>query len=156
METRGKLDKIDAAYIAGFVDGEGCLSVYRKKPDKPTWSEGYQIYLGISQNSDEVLYWIQDKLGGLGSIHTQKRYSDKHKEGHVLVARGAISVMKIVKEIEPYLIVKKEQAKLMIEFCEHVTKMTADKRRKYRGKNIPPEEIEWRRRYFEKFKKLNH
>ena len=37
METRGKLSKIDKAYLAGFVDGEGCIGFYiargYKKPD---------------------------------------------------------------------------------------------------------------------------
>jgi LAGLIDADG endonuclease len=62
-------------YISGYVDGEGCFSVVVNR--NPSCRSGYQLVpeFHVSQNGDraQVLYLIQQRLGGCGYIKSNGR-----------------------------------------------------------------------------------
>lgn len=150
MTTRGKqLTPTDAAYIAGFIDGEGTVSVYRKrygKVTRPNWNPFFQERVLIVQVNREPLDYIL-QFFPKGSIRLKKRYDAKHKPCYVLTYT-AIQAYNLIKAIHPYLIVKKTVAELLLEYRDNIVK--ADLHQKtFGGKYTPPEEIERRERIYQ-------
>jgi len=63
---------------------------------------------------------------------------------------GNLVVPIILKQILPYLVVKKEQAKVVIEYCSKI-KTTGFRR----NKKLTIEQLLWREEFYLKVKKLN-
>jgi intein-encoded DNA endonuclease-like protein len=57
---------VDRAYIAGFFDGEGCITSYSNKRGRPR--------ISMSQNDPEVLHRIQ-KILGYGNVRSYQTSS---------------------------------------------------------------------------------
>lgn len=65
MATRGKqLKNTDLAYIAGFIDGEGTIGVYKVLKEnaahKKEWKPSYKLRLFITQTSLVPLEYIRN------------------------------------------------------------------------------------------------
>lgn len=89
----------DRAYIAGFFDGEGCISSSMKGGKR------YMLQVTISQRSRLVLNHIQDLLG-YGKIYTNARGVS------ILRIQGANNIASFIRVIYPYSIVKKPQLRV--------------------------------------------
>jgi len=112
---RGKISTLSIQYVAGFFDGEGCVNIYQTKKGVKKDRIGYQLTTSIFNSDKEVVEKLKKSLGGY--IQIRKRNTDKWKDGYVwrLITNHA---SKFLKEILPFLIIKKEQAKVAIEFQE--------------------------------------
>lgn len=89
------------AFIAGFFDGEGCISVQKNGG----------ISVGIVNTSKNVLEFIQSICGG--SI--QERSQIVNKKQYVYRIYGEDAII-FIDSIKKYLIDKKEQAETVIEY----------------------------------------
>ena len=74
--------EVDAAYVAGLFDGEGCVSYkqyMRKRPHNkkayPTW----QIRLEIAMTDKSILVWLNEILG-VGTVG-EKKYKSRYALG---------------------------------------------------------------------------
>ena len=120
-----KLLETEKAYIAGLFDGEGCVSII--KDDRTGQgnhkSPSYSLILIISNNNKEVLEWLNKKtgIGNLAKRKNQRLYDWK-------LSRKGTEIF--LNKIYPYLIIKREQAELAIEFCNHMNEKTG-----YNSKN---------------------
>lgn len=97
------VDESRRAWLAGFFDGEGCVSVYKKGA-----SAGPKI--ALIQKDRAVLETIRGELGH-GSI---ARYTNGV---HSLVFSSRESCLYLIEAIYPYSMVKKEKLALVREFC---------------------------------------
>lgn len=96
----------DAAYIAGFLDGEGCISFYKRQS-----SVGVKLFAYNCKRS--VLDWMAE-ITGVGSVTTHSRESAKHAQAYYWQLNGR-AVTTLLAEVRPYLRLKGEQADLAIE-----------------------------------------
>jgi hypothetical protein len=103
---------MELAYLAGFFDGEGCITIAR------IGKISYVLLVTISQRKDcsKVLELFKNRFGG--SIVTQKvtKYvthdsNDVHR--YNLTGKAAADLLEVLL---PLLIVKKAQAKMGIAF----------------------------------------
>lgn len=109
------MDKIDASWFACAVDAEGSLrlAIANRNP----------IMIGISNTNKGFLEHAQ-KVAGCGHIyqvtHERPNASNnyKHKPCFVFNICKHEDVLKILRLIEQYLIIKKEQARHIINFIE--------------------------------------
>lgn len=107
------LTETQKAYLAGIVDGEGYVTVHARKVG---YGKSCQPKVMIASTSVKWLSDLRDITGGLGSFHlNQKRKSVKWKPfgQWCIVGKAA---QNFLKEIYPYLQIKKEQAWLVINF----------------------------------------
>ncbi len=140
MKKIKKLKPYVAGYIAGLIDGEGTVTLSRTHR-----SEYRQLSISISNTDINILNWVL-KMVGLGKIVPHKVYSENHRQGFTyrIVAREA---MMLLKQISPYLLTyKKERAKMVIKSLEKLT---------LRNGKYPPEMLEKKRKFVEKFMSLN-
>ncbi len=57
---------IDLAYIAGLVDGEGCIMITKENRLYTEAKHGYRFWLQvkITNTNKAVLEWVKDLFGG--------------------------------------------------------------------------------------------
>lgn len=94
----------DLAYIAGFVDGEGCFQI----------GKNGSVSLRIVNTSRKVLEKIQTVLD-VGSVSDRKQRINKRQ---FLFSVYGEECVEAIKKISPYLIEKLDEARLILEFRE--------------------------------------
>ena len=89
---------IDLIYIAGFFDGEGCISgiMCRGRGKHPI------VRIAIGQKRPEILYWIKETLE-MGSVSKNSRGISS------LRIYGKENIGKFISLVLPYSKVKKEE-----------------------------------------------
>lgn len=96
------MDDVRTAYAAGFIDGEGCITIASRYLDA-------ELRLQVGQKVREPLDVLQDTFG-VGSI-----YAVRATDSYLYVANGR-KALRVLELVLPYLIVKKEQAKLSFDY----------------------------------------
>ena len=109
MGRRGIVVEKTKAYIAGFLDGDG--SIFLQLVRRKDYVYGYQVRASIvfyqKTNQKLILRWLKHKLR-LGYVRDR---NDGLSEYTIV---GLREVKSILKEIEPFLLLKRKQAKLAI------------------------------------------
>ena len=127
-------DKTKYIYLAGILDGEGCLSVTAGK--KPTCIN-YNSTMQVQNTSKELIDMLQAKFGG--STYLSKKQTRTTKTAYMWRVLKKKHIELLLLATLPYLIVKKEQAKVLLEFVR-----------------LPREAaVETRKNLYEQLRKLN-
>lgn len=90
----------DLAYLAGFLDGEGCFT-----------TTSSSIVIKSSNTSLPVLNWIRETFGGSISLHSKRH----QKQAYQWSINGA-NAERLCRKLHPYLREKKAQAALLLLF----------------------------------------
>ena len=126
----------DIAYLAGILDGEGCIHIKRnKRKDCP---KGVQYQLGVTvRMSNESICQLYQKYFG-GRVYQCKKYKSYYKQlwQWIVTSKQASAFLRIVL---PYLIDKKTEAILGLEFQD--AKMPVRAKMGHRGFISQPAEI---------------
>lgn len=143
MDARRKhpprvLQASEFAYIAGVIDGEGTIGIYRQG------ARGhYQMKICISNSSWPLLEWIRERVGGaLVLIH---KATPKHREGWQLVV-SQYQAAPLLLGCREYLQLKGPQADLALGYMDE-----------YRPGGRAPTEAQMARRrwYWDETRRLN-
>lgn len=105
---------IEKAYMAGIFDGEGSLSITNRENHSSYWG------LQIGMTNREVLELFQKKLDG--HILKEKLEANR-KQMYRYQLRNQNRIYFFLKEILPYLIVKREKSKEFIKYIENKYKI---------------------------------
>jgi len=100
------------AYIAGFLDGDGCIMAQLVK--RPGYIYGFQIRVSIvfyqKTNHKDFLIWLKSKLKA-GYIRDR---NDGITEYTIVSPE---SVQQVLKKLLPYLRLKRELARKVLNIC---------------------------------------
>jgi len=99
------------AYLAGLIDGDGCVDAYVAQSDGSTW---YRVYLAVNSVEHKVIKRLEELFGGKG--HKRERPHYKHGfiwEWKLIVKQD---VNDLIEQMIPYLVLKREQARLAVQF----------------------------------------
>jgi len=103
------LSAVDAAYLAGFIDGEGTITLSRKHKN-----ENRQLAVTISNTERQILEFSLLAIGA-GKI-TRKRTTKVHHTPSFTYAIYNRQALALLEQIEPYLrSYKVKRAKLILE-----------------------------------------
>jgi len=103
------MNKKDIIWLAGFFDGEGCINITK-------FRQYICPRIMVSNTNKKVLEFIQENYGGdIRENSTNKKNHPNWKSGYTYRLQHTKAV-KFIKDIFPYLKVKKEQAKLLLQF----------------------------------------
>jgi hypothetical protein len=102
---------MEAAYIAGIIDGEGSFLVYMKRAGRGE-KKYHRAVMKIANTDRDLVEWIKARTGGTitqwqSEIPGRKRMYHLNVEGPVL--------LRLCERIGPLLRVKGEQARLTAE-----------------------------------------
>lgn len=130
---------ISEQYLAGFIDGEGCITITinRRKDRQPQ----HCLTICVAQ-SDK---WILDAMcesTGLGKVFTASNSVRPWMKATKSAWQWRIAdrqALELLKTLQPHLLVKQAQAVIAIEFAERKSKNPT-------GKRVLDEEIAIRER----------
>ena len=98
------MEKWEASYVAGIIDGEGSISLTRMHKN-----EFRRPCVSIASTDIELLIYIQSLTGGI--INNKKNYCpEKHKNSFALYIKNKNDVIKTLQQISPFLrVIKKRE-----------------------------------------------
>lgn len=141
---------ISIAYTAGFIDGEGCITIKKIHKDrlKRSKHDCYQLIVCITNTDIRPLKALKERWGG--NLRQLKRYEPHHRLRYfwVLPAKQA---MRMLEAIFPYLIVKRAVA----EACMKMQRTNLANQYRNNGMLITPEQDAWRAELCEHVRFLN-
>lgn len=109
------MKKTEAAWLAGFIDGEGTLRT------APLLGKYIQGHLYIYNTHRGSLAYARTLIGG--HISRTNRPTKKHKEGLKLAVYGR-KMEYALSHVEPFLRIKKKQAHLLLRLLALQKKST--------------------------------
>jgi hypothetical protein len=119
--TIKNVSKNDLNYIAGFLDGEGCVSIRKLNMKRKCGSERF-IFAPIIEMSNtnlEVLEFIRERLGLTVNVNIHESgCRGNRKMSYKFAIKGWRNCLHTAKMLIPYSIVKQKQLYILIKFCE--------------------------------------
>ncbi len=118
----GSRSKIDLAYIAGFLDGDGSLMLQlkKRKDGKLKWRFMGTICFYQDSRHEKPLSWIREVLG-IG-------YLTKRNDGmSELRINGFSQIEDILTNLLPFIRFKKNQAQALLEAMKLLSKKVSSK-----------------------------
>jgi hypothetical protein len=99
----------DAAYIAGFIDGEGSIMLVGRTGADTTLN----LRVSVANTDRPILEWLVEVIG-VGWVYRQRDEDEKHRASwaYRCHAEGAETLL---RQIRPYLRIKAAQADMAIE-----------------------------------------
>ena len=111
------------AYVAGFVDGEGAVVVYRYKEKREPFREYDQLRLDMVQATPDVLYKIRAFLVANGCLsvsifsHPMAKLRPEQPDGRLyrlsMASKHDLEI--VIPNILPHMIVKRDKAIRLLE-----------------------------------------
>jgi hypothetical protein len=125
-------DKTKWSYLAGLIDGEGCISIAHRiqEGEKLTRihktkanTNPYKMFslrISIANTYLPLMKWL---IANFGGVYYQKREAtDKHKAAYEWRPKGRNNVEKMLLGILPYMVIKREQTQIALDYV----RMTLD------------------------------
>ena len=106
------------SYLAGLIDGEGCISIVRSlrsKTDGRTHYYNYVLQLDVFNSSTKLMKWLVQYFGGV--YYTRDRSSD-WKNASNWRPKGRANRREVLLGVLPYLVVKREQAIIALKYLD--------------------------------------
>ena len=107
------MTEVEKAYIAGIVDGEGSIGLWRHHKN-----ETHTPNVTVANNDLTLLRWIQSKVGGV--VSSKKKRQAHHANSYAWSVRQDRAIS-FLNDIKCYLIVKRQQAELITGEYKSVT-----------------------------------
>lgn len=115
------LTQIDKAYLAGFLDGDGSILTQIVKDN----TRKYKFYVRISivffqrKDNNWFIIWLQKKFKPYGYIRQRENMSE-----FIIVGKEPVEL--ILRELYPYLKLKKTLCKLVLNIIEVLNKVETE------------------------------
>lgn len=104
----------EKSYLAGIIDGEGCIMVIHHKPSSKSghrW-EYWTLRVSVCNTNKLLIDWILERCGGNFQISVSKIKTYKDTYTWRVDSKRAKPILELIL---PYLILKKDQALLALE-----------------------------------------
>jgi hypothetical protein len=121
-------EEIEMAYAAGILEGDGSFSLLlHRSTTKDSWRSFYHPCIQLSNAFEEMSKWLHERFDG--SLRIKKPQQSHHKILYVWSLRSKEKCKNLIERIIPYLKLKSQQAKLMIDFIDsdHFDMMSGEK-----------------------------
>lgn len=146
------------AYIAGFWDGEGSVSIARNRANGK--SDYHKVVVTLTQRAKhrDVLDRVCAEFGGAVFLRTQPtRVAHAWAEQATWQAQGKDTIRHFLLAIQPYAVIKAPQIALGLEFLDTFQQSASlrDRLGRVHGSVLPVEEIERRERLRLAMRNLN-
>ncbi len=106
-------NKENILYLAGILDGEGCISIELQAANKSCRKVDYYIpRLSVINTSYPLIEWLINNFGGK---HHIRKKEDNCRLIYVWNIFGQ-HMEDVIRAVEPFLIVKKQAANIILEY----------------------------------------
>ena len=117
------MKEVDRAWLAGIIDGEGCISLFKR-------STYYVPSVKVANTNEKLINRCKELLNE-AEIEYCIRYSDRGERKNAkpaweIVMESRPRVIAFLNLILPYLVSKDEQAKLVLDWCSESKRKPED------------------------------
>lgn len=156
------IDRDNAIYFAGLFDGEGCVNICERPPRHAGPGQinpFFRLGLSLANTHRNVLQHIKSTCGG---VLCEAKKKELRKDGKPVRKQWRWSASQresfyILQQILPFLIVKRDQAALAIEFYKSISEYVHRPHPGNLGCPLQtPAEIKRRREFVKRMQTLNH
>lgn len=112
------MKKTDLAYLAGMLDGEGCIQIHKSKRLKKDGNPSYTLSVRVNMCDKPIPLFLQFVFGGALNYVDKSRYGDKWRPQWHWYVSGQQAI-ECLKALLPYLRLKKAEAELAFYFWEN-------------------------------------
>ena len=120
------MKKIDLAYTAGIIDGEGCIGIYLHGEGK---YNNYRLSVQMTSKDEWLPMWLKFAYGGFVCKRESKRANQSACWNWGIHAKQAGEFLRLIL---PYLRLRRQQAEIAIKF---------QSRRQPFGRNKKPQSV---------------
>lgn len=153
------MSKQTAAYIAGFIDGEGYIGIITDK-NRINFrrNDSYKTVLKIANTNKDIIQWFKNSFGGYLEHRTMK---ENQKDAYCWTIEGK-NLQPFLDKVSPYLRIKKKQAEIIKDFrktynegsYEYIQRI-AKNGGHLTSKTTKPEVLELREKLYQQIRELN-
>jgi len=142
------------AYLAGILDGEGSFLIgcYTKNPK--TGTPHFHTMIQVSSTDAILIDWLVENFGGRKAYYTAKQTPKNSRRAVFRWTIHSDRVKHICETTMPYLVIKKNQAQIMIDM-----RNTFERTRMQKGQQgtqpIEPDILKLRYELFNQLKSLH-
>jgi len=140
------------AYLGGVIDGEGSIGIRKTKKAGPFKSTRYSAILTVG-NTSRLL--IEQLLAAFGVGCVTYRYPTKTKRACYLWSVSSLGARHVLQMVRPYLIVKREQAAVLLEFVDDFDSFKGSRPGKKGGQLVSSDELARRERLYQQLRSLS-
>ena len=117
--------KITKQYAAGMVEADGSVSITRQQPNKDSIHIRYQARVTVSNNCRLVAESLKETFDVGGIYQGTRKKNPNHRDIYSWIVVGPPAI-KFLKLILPHMLVKHEQAKLVLALQANIDKHRHD------------------------------
>lgn len=124
------LTKVERAWLAGVIDGEGSVGLYNYG------SQGRRAQISMGNTVPAFVARMREIIG-CGSSVMRINFGPKHhgrKPMYLYTLKGSARCYKILRQILPYLIIKRDKASSIIAELESKPFDGRNNQQRYRGR----------------------
>lgn len=122
-------DKAKYGYLAGIIDGEGCIAIGAGQKETCI---NYNALVLVQNTSKVLIDWLQHNFGG--QVYLSKKETERTKAAWMWRITKKKDIEILLLAVLPYLIVKREQAKILLNFVRLAPTTAPEVRRLAHGK----------------------
>lgn len=113
------LKDTDAAYIAGILDGEGCISITFREPREVSREKNSQVMIQVrvAMTDYETIKWLAEVTGSADKVFYYASKVTHHKDRWTWAPTLA-QAYEIISQCLPYMKTKKRQAEIFLELVD--------------------------------------
>jgi hypothetical protein len=111
-------NKTHWSYLAGLIDGEGCITIVRSSRSKTngkTYYQNYTLQVDIFNSSLVLMKWLVQYFGG---VYYSRDRGQNWKSANNWRPKGLANRKQLLLGILPYLVIKREQAITALAFLD--------------------------------------
>lgn len=121
------ITEIDRARAAAWVDGEGCIRIQRHRRKEAAGfvpGRSFSLQVTVGNNDARIIDWFQARWPGGRSqaVHAG--------QVHRTWALTGGSAVVFLREVQPYLIIKGEQASCALNYAAYVARCAGSPKRR--------------------------
>lgn len=112
-----ELSETEKAYLAGLIDGEGCIYMSKSARSRGRGKPSYALGFAMVMTSKDTIRYCHE-LTGVGTVCYFPRHkkNEKHRDQWQWMVSKQ-DTLEMLQQIYPYLRLKQPQAKLAIEYA---------------------------------------
>ena len=136
------------AYLAGIIDGEGTIRIEKANRIKTNWVPRYSAAICAVNTNQEVIELLRQTFTPQCNMRKVEVLQSR-KPCYRWGTSGSQITQGILEKLLPFLVIKRSQAELVLEFCRKKKSFA-----NFKG-GVSKEELLWREEFYQKVKKLN-
>jgi len=115
LDGLGDLTEAELAYMAGFLDGEGSISIYQN-------NASYSLDVTLYNTDRRTLRWLEQRLRSLSPEEgTDTRNDGRHnRDTYSLRLRRQEEVREFLEAVQPYVVTKQPHVENALTFLDLV------------------------------------